>query len=213
MQVKIIEDRKNNKLNSTFYIDGNDYFYAKFDIDDSIFADIFAPNIIKIWDKKNSDYYEIRQGIGWFSKSKLFKNGKFMNYFKKRGNHYNICGRKYVDYIHNNPEHGIPDIISLTYMDKQIALIKRDVIKEYHTYKNDKDLFGKRNTKLVFNISLDLDFKNNLLDLFSIVVYNATIIYNSYTSGGAHYEYGIRVIFPEEHKEHLQWIPEDEKPE
>lgn len=210
MHIKIIEERKNNKLNSTFYVDGSDDLYAKFDIDDSIFADILAPNIIKIWDKKNSDYYEIRESKGWFSKSKIIKNKKFSNKFKKVGKYYDICGKRYGYFIHNNPKHGIPDIISLTNMKEQVALIKREVTKLNYIHKGVFDIFGKENSVIIYDVSFDPNITSSILDLFIIVVYNATIIYNSFTPGGLHYEYGLRVIFPEEHKEHLQWIPSDE---
>jgi hypothetical protein len=217
MRIKIIEERKNNNLNSTFYVEGSDDLYAEFDIDNSILADILAPNIIKIWDKVNSDYYEIREGkawfLTWFLQNKLLKNGEFMNKFFKPGKYYNICGNLYECILHNNAKHGIPDIISLTNMNKQIALIKRELIQEGYTYKNDRDIFGKAKSKYVYNINLESDIKNNILDIFMIVVHNAVTTYNSFTPGGAHYEYGHCEIFPEKHKEHLQWISSDETTE
>jgi hypothetical protein len=234
MQIEITEMRKG--YISDFGISTNKNLVAKYKAPEINSA--YSKKRIKIYNKSTGDFYEVKEdGFLSFKYVNLYLNNKlenrfienktynileFANWFAE-GTTYNILENKYNIYLHNNPEHGIPDIFSITnYSDEQVALVSRDVKSLGYEYKSKNSLFGTEKILVTYNTKYDSDLISEL-DLFILVVYEAVFSYgyrnnNTFSpiSGGLSVStsYGINTVYEkilnESHKEHLLWTPKDE---
>jgi hypothetical protein len=203
MKIEIMEERIGYK--SSFRVSDNSNLIGEFST-----SYLKSKDKIKIYNKTNSDCYEIREK-GWFifRYKELYLNNKYVGKFRT-GKFYNICDSKYEIFLHNNPKHKHPDIFSITKEDEQVALVSRQEDLIGYEYKTKSSLLGTQKLLICYYADYEPNLIN-IVDLFILAVYKAVFSYNSLVQGGSHLDSGIsQTIINEDHPEHLLWKSKDQ---